>query len=439
MEKYKTLERVPAPALIPEFGPLSGLRVLLTATVVAAPMSAQWLAEFGAEVIQVERPYWGDFYRRQMPPVKVNGKAVGAGWAQNCRNRLSLEMDVNMKNPESKDAFLRLIAQSDVWLENYIRIEDLGINKDELWEVNPKLIIGHVTGFGRPWFGGDPDFCGKATFDPLCQSMSGYTYLQGPAEPQLPTYVHMFITDYLTSLLLANAVQMALRVVEKTGKGQEIDASMFETLIRMMDDTHILQLTNDYNKIRTGNKMRIYQPATIFPCKDGYFHLAGVGPIPYERALKAMGLDSENEYPYAKYGNGVDGVESEKGWELHGKITEFCAARTMQELSDIFEAALVPCTPVNEPKVMAHHPHWHERKLFDKWIDETMQEEVFGVGVRPLMSGTPGKVWRGAPTLGQDTDVILKTLAGYTDAQIAELREKKIIGVGEPLIPFVQD
>lgn len=437
MENYKNIERIAAPALIPEFGPLSGLRVLCTATVVAAPQGASWLAEFGAEVIQIERPFWGDFYRRQMPPVTVNGKSVGAGWAQNARNRLSLEMDVNMKNPESKDAFFRLIKQCDVWMENYIRIENLGIKQEELWEVNPKLIIVHCTGFGRPQFGGDPEFCGKATFDPLCQTMSGYTYLQGSPEPALPSYVHFFISDYLSSLMMAMSIQMALRVVEKTGKGQEIDVSMFETLVRMMDDTHILQLTNDYNKIRTGNKMRIYQPATIFPCKDGHFHLAGVGPIPYQKALTTMGI-SLDEYPYAECGNGVENVESEKGWELHGKISEFCAARTMQELKAIFDAAEVPCTPVNEPKVMAHHPHWHDRKLFDKWIDETMQEEVFGVGIRPLMSDTPGKVWRGAPTLGEDTDRILKTLCGYSDGYIAELREKKIIGIGEPLIPFVQ-
>ena len=195
MERWKTIERVPAPALIPAYGGLSGMRVLMTGSVVSAPFAATILAEHGAEVIHVERPGWGDPFRGQAPvithgngngrPFQLAGPEVPAhekvstGWIQDARNKLSFTLEVNLRIPEAKDIFLSLIRNCDVWLENMVWTEKLGITDDMLFEVNPKLVIAHISGFGRPQFGGVPEECDRPSYDAIGQAEGGWMHLNG--------------------------------------------------------------------------------------------------------------------------------------------------------------------------------------------------------------------------------------------------------------------
>jgi len=157
-EKVKRLEKRPAPILIDRFGPLQGIRVLSTSSLVAAPFGGSMMADFGAEVIHVENPGFGDPIRGMPPFITGNGGKVSPIWADNGRNRLSMELDLRInKKPLSKEVFLGLIKASDVWIENLVWLEQrYGITDELVREVNPQISIVHESGYGKPEFGGTP-------------------------------------------------------------------------------------------------------------------------------------------------------------------------------------------------------------------------------------------------------------------------------------------
>lgn len=146
MNRWEKLEKKPAPLLTKEFGPLSGIRVLLNGSVVAAPFAATMLSDFGAEVIALERPkVGGDSARHQQPQIRDGEKHISGSWMQNARNKLSFSLETNLKKvPESKEIFLSLIKNCDVWIENMVWIDKLGITDEMLLEANPRLVICHV-------------------------------------------------------------------------------------------------------------------------------------------------------------------------------------------------------------------------------------------------------------------------------------------------------
>lgn len=179
--KILNMERKKAPLFIPEFGPLKGTRVLLTGSIVAGPFIATMLGDFGAEVIHVEAPGMGDTYRTLGPFLVKNGKKVSLPFSNDARNRLSMTLDLRInKNPESKEIFLGLIKQSDIWIENLVWLEErYGITDELVMKVNPKIVIVHVSGYGHPEFGGDPKICKRASYDLIGQAYSGWPNVIG--------------------------------------------------------------------------------------------------------------------------------------------------------------------------------------------------------------------------------------------------------------------
>ena len=166
MEKNKTL--------IPEFGPFAGLRVLGTGSLIAMPFAASMLAEFGAQVIQIERPGTGDNFRLFGPVAETEHGRAGTAWIQDARNRLSMTLELNLRDPDTREIFMGLIRQTDIYMENMVWLEKLGIRDAELLEVNPKLVVVHISGFGRPEFGGLPELCNRASYDMIGQAFSGF-------------------------------------------------------------------------------------------------------------------------------------------------------------------------------------------------------------------------------------------------------------------------
>ena len=139
-----------------------------------------------------------------------------------------------------------------------------------------------------------------------------------------------------------------------------------------------------------------------------------------------MGLDLEY-FNYKDCSSGPAAVASEKGQELNAKVIEWCANHDAQEIESIMEAARVPCATVNTAKSAYENEHFRSRGDWVKYVDQTCGSEIEAFGIAPKMSETPGQIWRGAPSMGQDTDNILKTILGYDEAKIAELRGKKLI------------
>ncbi|MFK5952604.1 MAG: CoA transferase [Desulfobacterium sp.] len=441
MERWQKINRVEAPAIIPSFGPLSGMRVLMTGSIVAAPFAASILAEYGAEVIHVERPDAGDPYRAQAPVIKV-GQAdtafeladpttpaedkVSTGWIQEGRNKLSLTLELNLNIPKIKEIFLSLIKNCDVWLENMVWVEKLGITEEMLYEVNPGLVIAHISGFGRPQFGGVPEECDRPSYDPIGQAEGGWMYINGFPEPSPPGYASSFMNDYLSAMFCVNGVVMAYHNAQKTGKGQVVDVAQVECMSKCLNDTFVNYFTLGRVKERVGNKIPIFQPGNLFKTKDAYLYLGSYGPYVYARALTAMGIDVE-KYPHEKAGGSKEAIESELGLELAALIDQWMLSHTAEEGMAKLRKHKVPCGIPRSAKDLAESEHYKKRGNWIQYEDQTLGKTVTAYGFAPKMSGTPPKVWRGAPSLGQDTDIILEKIAGYHPSEIQALKGRGFI------------
>lgn len=428
MNRWENIERKPAPLFAPGFGPLTGIRVLLNGSVVAAPFAATMLSDFGAEVIALERPkVGGDPARHQKPQIVEGDKSIGGGWIQNSRNKLSFALETNfVKVPESKEIFLSLIKNCDVWIENMVWIDKLGITDEMLMEVNPKLIICHISGYGTPGFGGDQRHINRPGYDPLGQSESGWALLQGYPERE-PYYAQQYVGDYLTGLLAVNGILMSYMVAQKTGKGQIIDVSLTESWMRVMDDNFVLWTHSKLLKHRQGIKQLAYQPAGVFECGDGGFiNLGSYGKTAYNNVLKGFGIDSV-KYSYEKCSSSPEAVASPIGRELDGIFKEFFKKHTAQEAIDICIDSKISAAHIKTAEEVFNEPHWHKRGDWVKYTDQTLNKEVEVFGIIPKLSETPGQVWCGAPALGQDTQRVLTDLLDYSQSEIDALKGKGVI------------
>jgi len=413
--------------LVPEFGPFSDMRVISSGSLVAAPHAANLLADFGAEVIHIERPGVGDTWR-MMPPFAVSGdKQVSTSWAQDARNRLSMTLELDLNIPEVKDVFLGLIKKADIFMENMVWLEKYGINDEELFKINPKLIIAHIIGYGRPQFGGDPQICDRASYDMIGQAFSGYMHLNGDPEPSIPALMKPWSNDYISALNCVFGVLAAYISAMKTGKGQVVDVAQFEACARMMADTFVSYTEANIVRTRTGSKSNAFQPYGLYQDKNGeYVAIGAFGAGVYGRCMKALEVDP-NYFNYKECAATPKALDSAKGQEFDQFIIKWVSERSAVEVEQQMAKFKVPCSKVNSAKDVVDHPHWLDRNDFVNYEDQTLQKSIKALGIIPKLGGTPGKVWRGAPSLGQDTTEILTKILGYSPEKIQTLKEKGLI------------
>ena len=412
--------------IIPEFGPFAGMRIIDSGSLIAMPFAATMLADFGAEVIHIERPGVGDTLRMLGPFAEVNGKKVSTAWAQDARNKLSLSLELNLKHEEVREIFYGLIREADVFMENMVWLDKLGIDDEELLKVNPKLVIVHISGLGHKEFGGIPEVCDRASYDMIGQAFSGWLYLQGDADRD-PVVAKPYMNDFVSAMCTAFGTLAAYTAAQKTGKGQVVDVAQFEAMAQYMCGVYTTYTMTGKVTERSGNASPAFQPYNLFKSKDGFdVALGAFGPGVYKRCIQGLGFDLEY-FNYKDCSSGAEAVSSTKGRELNAKIIEWCANHNAKEIEEAMAAVKVPCSAVNTAKTAFENEHFKSRNDWISYEDQTVEGEVTAFGIAPKMSGTPGKVWRGAPRLGQDTDAILKTVLGYDDAKLAELREKNLI------------
>lgn len=427
MKKWEDVQKVAAPVIAPKFGPLAGMRVLTTGSLIAMPYAASMLADFGAEVIHIERPGVGDTYRLLGPFVKgENGQQMGAGWVQDARNRLSLTLETNLNIAEAKEVFYALIKNCDIWMENVVWTAKLGINDDELLKINPALVIVHVSGYGNAKFGGNPEVSDRASYDMIGQAASGYLLLNGDPEPAPPIRSNPWANDYVSAMFCLYGALAAYVNAQKTGVGQVVDVAQFEAQAKFINDYITAYTAEGIMKSRTGNRSTAFQPYDIFKAKDKYVALGAFGPAVFGRFIKALGVDP-NVYTFAATSSSPAAVDSELGKELDRMTREWIAARTGLEVEEHMAKFKVPCAVAADASDIVQNKHWLDRDDIIEYEDQATQRKVKAFGVAPKMDKTPGQVWRGAPALGQDTDEILTRICGYSAADIAALREKKVI------------
>ncbi|MDR1711664.1 MAG: CoA transferase [Propionibacteriaceae bacterium] len=398
------------------FGPLQGVRVLLTGVAFAGPFAARWLGDWGAEIIKVEIPEAGDTSRI--------GKRVEGGvvpkWISLGRNMNSFEFSMNFtKNPESKEVFMDLIKQCDIWINSVPNIGKHGATDELCLELNPKLVIVHITGYGLPQNGGEERLLGRPCVDPVAQAFSGLAAMQGmPDGPYLTA--NPIGADIVSAHQAAAAALAGYISAERTGKGQVIDLAMYESAAYFQSYHWCSQLNGEGLYKRTGPLNPTWYPFGYYECGDGRSVAVGVwGLNVWKKFTNLMGV-TEEDFPYMAV-CGQDDKEKVQTMDLIWK--KYLADHTAKEVESEFLELGIPVSMINNANDAFEHPHWQARHDFITYQDVTTGRDFYDIATAPKFMGTPCDTYKGGPLLGQETDQVLKDILGYDDAKVAALKQ----------------
>lgn len=349
--------------------------------------------------------------------------AVSESWVQYSRNKLSVGLDV--RRPEGRAIFLKLIEQSDIWIESSRpgTYERFGLSDDEVWRVNPLLTIVHVSGYGRT---GRSDRLAAPSYDLTAQAYSGYLSLQGNPDPEPPMRSGTALNDTVTGLAAATAGLMGYISAGRTGHGQSVDVAQYEVFFVLLENLALDYFVRGVVRGRYGSAHARLHPYDVHRAKDGWVVVAAPTPEAWDRLKKVIGFGDptfdDRDYRLS-HREAVDRA-----------IAEFCAVRTRAELEEIGRTHDIAINRVLDIADVARDPHFREREMFVEW-DDPVAGRVKGAGVAPKFSETPGGVWRGAPWLGQDNLRVFHELLGLPMDEIEALRGSGVIGERPPSGP----
>jgi crotonobetainyl-CoA:carnitine CoA-transferase CaiB-like acyl-CoA transferase len=397
--------------------PLEGIRVIDVATVIAAPYCAAILGEFGADVLKVEHPVGGDALRRFGTPT-ARGDTLT--WMSESRNKKSVTIDLH--RPEGVEIFKQLIVQSDVLCENFRpgTLEKWGLGWEVLREINPRLIMLRVTGYGQTG-----PYKDRPGFARVAHAVGGMVYLAGMPKGTPVTPGSTTIGDYMTGLYGCLGVLMALRHREKTGCGQYIDAALYESVFRCTDE--LAPAYSMYGLVRerhgpTHNDFAC--PYGHFPTKDGkWVAIACTTDKLFYRLAKAMGrpeLASSSTY-------GDQKARLEHRQDVNEIVRDWCGSLTREEVLKRCYEAEAPAGPLNNIADIFGERQIHARRNLVAIDDPDSGETIIVPRTIPNMSATPGRIKHLGPKLGEHTDEVLRDLLGMDDAEIEDLHNKYVI------------
>jgi crotonobetainyl-CoA:carnitine CoA-transferase CaiB-like acyl-CoA transferase len=422
----KDLPRPATPALIPAFGPLTGIRVVSTGIIVAQPYIGTKMAEFGAEVIHVERP-GGDPYRGMAPLLTRGPREHSCDEAEITKNKLSLGLD--LKHAHGKELLMALWKISDVWMEASApgTLERAGLSTELALAVNPRLVIVRVSTYGQF---GQEDYLGRPGYDALAQAYGGMMAITGdPSGP--PQRAKVYTGDYLTSLTGWAATMMGLWEVRNTGRGQVIDLAQYEAVAQTQGNCLPLYTGQGVSYGHSGNRAPGFQPYDTFQCQDGWVFIGAFGGAIYPRVPQFLGLDPA-EYSYEACSRDATAVNSEKGQELDRRLREYCAQHTCLEVETALNQAQIGCSRIFSTPDQYADAHYQARDMTVPVLDRQSGVPIRVYGVVPKMSLTPGRIWRGAPAIGEDTTDILTKMLGLSAVDVEKFYSARIVHRAEP-------
>ena len=370
--------------------PLHGLRVIDLSTLLAGPNCGRYLADFGADVIKIERPDGGDSLRRLAWRDPRDGE--GLWWKLVNRNKRTIALD--LKSPDDLELLLRLVSEADVLIENFRpgTLERLGLGPDVLLALRPSLVITRVTGFGQTG-----PYRNRPGFATIAESMSGLASISGEPDGQ-PLLPAIALTDEVTGVVAAFATMVALH----SGVGQVVDISLLESLFQLMGPLiSLYQLTGELQQ-RLGSGLPYSVPRGTYRCSDG--HWVGVSTSSDSvaaRVLKLLGVGDDPRFT-------TFSARMEHREELEAAMTAWCAARTQAEVMDAFTGAEAAIGPVMSMADISADPHYAARQAIAE-VDGTPMQ-----GLIAHLSATPGVLrWQGR-ALDADGDEIRSS--GWGDA-----------------------
>jgi len=359
-------------------GPLHDIRVIDLSTVIAGPKCAAYFADFGADVIKVERPDTGDSLRNLAWKDPRDGE--GIWWKIINRNKRTIALD--LKNPADRDVLIRLVADAHVLVENFRpgTLERLGLGPDELLAANPKLVVTRVTGFGQTG-----PYRNRAGFATIAEAMSGLSSISGEPDGQ-PLLPAIALTDEVTGLAAALASMIALH----SGVGQVVDVSLLESMFQLMGPLlSLFQITGEMQP-RLGAGLPYTVPRGTYRCNDGkWVGISASSDSVAARVTKLLGVSDDPRF--ATFADRMVNRDA-----LEEIMAAWCAARSQAEVVDEFTAAEAAIGPVMDMADISTDPHYAERDAIVA-VDGTPMQ-----GLIAKLSATPGAVrWAGR---GLDAD-----------------------------------
>ena len=405
--------------------PLSGIKILDLTRVLAGPLSAQMLADLGAEVIKIERPGGGDDARAFGPPYLVDpeGKENNNNSFYLCANRNKKSVTVNIATPEGQ-AIIRDLAKScDVMMENY-KVGDLKrykLDYESIRAVNPGIIYCSVTGFGQTG-----PYAPRAGYDAIFQAMGGLMSVTGHMEGEPgagPMKVGPSIVDYMTGMNSSIAILAALyhRKVNG-GAGQHLDVCLLDTVIASLSHYAQIYLVSGKTPPRRGTWGNGGMPAGVFRCADGELMLVVGNDGQFARTCAVLGNEGLATNP--KFVKNNDRVVH--GKEIMAIFAGLFLKNTVSYWLDALEQAGVPCGPVNDFAQVFADEHVRSRGMEIK-VDHPFEHALSLIRNPITFSGTPVKDYRAPPLLGADTREVLGSELGFDDARLEALKQQGII------------
>jgi len=398
-------------------GPLKGLKVFDLTRVLAGPTCVQMLADLGADVIKIEKPGSGDDTRGFAPPV-MPGTTESAYFVGVNRNKRSVTLDI--AKPEGQALALRLIAQSDILVENFKvgALAKYGLGYGQLHAKFPGLIYCSITGFGQTG-----PYAPRPGYDSLVQAMGGVMSLTG--EPDgLPQKVGVPVADLFAGLYGCIGVLAALRHRDATGQGQQIDIGMLDTHVAWLANQGMNYLATGENPPRLGNQHPNIVPYQVFPTADGYIVLSIGNDPTFTRFCESFGL--EHLLADTRFATNAARVENRQ--LVTDTLTPVMQQRGTHDWVERLEALKIGCGPINRLSEVFADPQVQARGVVVEMphgADGTGRVKVIANPVR--LSETPADYRLGPPLLGQHTDAVLTERLGLDAAVLDDLRAKGVI------------
>ena len=391
---------------------LGGLKVLELGQLIAGPFAAKTLADFGAEVIKIEPPGSGDPLRKW----RLLKDGTSVWWQVQSRNKRSLALD--LRTPEGQGVVRQLALEADVLIENFRpgALEGWGLGPDDLLAANPRLIVLRISGYGQTG-----PYRNRPGFGVVAEAMGGLRHLT--AEPgRVPVRVGVSIGDTLAALHGVIGILLALQHRHASGQGQVIDVALYEAVFNCMES--LLPEYSAFGAVRgpAGSALPGIAPSNAYACKDGgYALIAGNGDSIFRRLMALIGRDDLAQDPaLADNAGRVARVA-----ELDDAIGAWTAERSVDDVLAALEGASVPAGRIYSVADIAADPHYRARGMLEE-LRLADGSTLTVPGICPKLSASPGRHGRQAPTLGQDSDTVLRGL-GLTATQIDALRERGIV------------
>ena len=392
-------------------GPLTDLRVIELGQLIAGPFCGQLFADMGADVIKVEPPEHGD-------PMRVWGREnFPMWWSVVARNKRCITL--NLREPTGQELLKEMIKESDFLIENFRpgTMEKWGLGYETLSAINPKLIMIRVSGYGQ-----DGPYAHRPGYASVGEAMGGIRYLMGEPDRK-PSRAGLSLGDSLAATYALVGGLAALHHREKTGEGQVIDASIYESCLQITEGLIGEYVTENHTRERTGSYLPGIAPSNIYETKDGMVIIAANQDSVFRRLCDAINHPNLADHP--RFASHV--ARGRNQAELDDIISAWAQTRQSEEIERIMIEHAVPVGKIYRVQEMLEDPHYSARSAIIELPDDRFGT-VKMQGVFPKMSKTQGEVrWSGPTALGSHTQQVLTELLGLSDDQIEKLKTSGIL------------